>query len=362
MAHFHALRVQSIRPETEDAVSIVFEIPADLAGQFRYVPGQYLTLRRDFDGTDVRRSYSICSGADDGDLRVAVKAIPGGVFSTWATTQLKAGETLQVMEPAGRFGITPDPGRAASYVLFAAGSGITPVLAILKSLLSREPGSDVTLFYGNRNSQSIMFREELEDLKNRYMGRLRVFHVLSRERQEVDLFNGRIDRAKVADLLKVLVDATAVEGFYLCGPEGMVEDVKAALAAGGVEPGRIHAELFTAPGASKVAGGPTREETRRRAAASGEVSHVTVIMDGDRWDFDMPRGDYVLDAGQEAGLDLPFACKGGVCATCRAKVVEGQAVMDQNWGLEPEEVEAGYVLTCQARPASDRMVVDFDQP
>lgn len=362
MAHFHALRVNSVRAETEDAVSIAFDVPADLAERFRFVPGQYLTLRRDIDGTDVRRSYSICSGVTDGDLRVAVKAIPGGVFSSWATTALKPGDLLEVMEPAGRFGTAPQAGAGRSLVLFAAGSGITPVLSILKSVLTAEPDSDVTLFYGNRTSGSIMFREELEDLKNRYMGRVRVIHVLSRERQDVDLFNGRIDADKAGALLSVLVDVGRVDGFYLCGPEGMVSDVRSALQAKGVEAGRIHAELFTTPGTARAAGGIAREDVRRRAATAGAMAQVTVVMDGDRWDFEMPQGDYVLDAGQDAGLDLPFACKGGVCATCRAKVIEGQAAMDQNWGLEPEEVEAGYVLTCQARPMSDRLVVDFDHP
>lgn len=360
MSRFHPLTVREVRRETDDTVSILFDVPDELKDAFKFQHGQYLTLKYDMEGEELRRSYSICSGVPEGELRVAVKSVPGGKFSTWANTILRQGGAIDVMAPMGRFTTPLEPDRAKSYVLFAAGSGITPVMSIIKTVLALEPKSDITLFYGNRSTGSIIFREQIEDLKNRFMGRLRVFHVLSREKQDLEVLNGRIDQEKSGRLLDVLTDVEDTDSFFLCGPEGMIEDVRASLAERGVDKKKVHFELFTTPGATpaQVA---AREEQRKKAEASGETTRVTVVMDGDRWEFDMPRGESVLEAGHDAGLDLPFACKGGVCATCRAKVVDGSVTMEENWGLDDEEVEQGFVLTCQSHPTSDRLTVDFDE-
>jgi len=355
-ARFNTLTVSDVRHETDDTVSIRFDVPPALADVYQFQPGQYVTVRTDLDGEDIRRSYSICAGVPEGELRIAVKAVADGRFSTYANTRLKPGDVLDVMAPMGRFTTAIEPEKEKSYVLFAAGSGITPVISIIKTVLELEPHSDVTLFYGNRRTPSIIFREEIEDLKNRYMGRLRVFHVLSRESQDVDLLYGRLDRAKVDALLDSFVDVEDIDHFFICGPEAMITDTRAALEARGVPGQHIHFELFTTPGQGKDAAAQAAE----RRAASGENTRVTVILDGMRTEFDMDRAETVLDAGHEAGLDLPFACKGGVCATCRCKVIEGEAKMDTNYGLEADEVAAGHVLSCQARPTSDHLVVDFD--
>ncbi len=354
-SHFHPLTVADVRHETDDCVSIRFAVPEPLRDAFRFQHGQYLTLRTVIDGEDVRRSYSICAGVPDGELRVAVKSVPGGRFSTWANQALKPGDVIEVMQPTGRFTTPIEPDRAKTYVLFAAGSGITPVISIVRTVLALEPQATVTLFYGNRKGSGIIFREEVEDLKNRFMGRFRVFHVLSRDVQQVELLRGRLDRAKVDTLLDALVQVDAVDHFFVCGPEGMTTDVRAALDARGVPSERVHFELFGVPGQSRPA---NRNEAA--AVATGETSAVTVTLDGLSTRFTMDRGLSLLDAGREAGLDLPYACKGGVCATCRCKVVEGEVEMAVNYGLEPSEVTAGYVLSCQSQPKTETVVVDFD--
>jgi len=360
MARFQPLTVTDVRRETSDTVSIAFDLPRDLKETFAYQPGQYLTLRAILEGEEVRRSYSICAGLPDGELRVAVKMVPGGRFSTWANQALKPGDTIEAMSPMGRFTAPVEPEKAKSYVLFAAGSGITPVMSILRTVLALEPDSDVTLFYGNRTTGSIIFREALEDLKNRYMGRLRVFHVLSREKQDVELFQGRIDADKAGRLLDGLCDVEAIDHVFVCGPEPMINGVREAAEARGLDKKKVHFELFTSPGEQSKAPARATEAAEERDA--GATVHVTLRMDGDVWQFDMPHGETVLDAAHDAGLDVPFSCKGGVCATCRCKVTEGVVEMENNYSLDDDEVEAGFVLSCQARPTegTTSLEVDFD--
>ncbi|EKV30709.1 Phenylacetate-CoA oxygenase/reductase, PaaK subunit [Caenispirillum salinarum AK4] len=353
MARFNTLTVSDIKRETEDCVSIGFDVPEDLRDAYDFRQGQYLTLKTTIDGEEVRRSYSICAGVPEGRLRVAVKTVPGGVFSTYANSRLHPGDVLEVMPPAGRFTTPIEPEKAKSYVLFAAGSGITPVMSIVKTVLALEPDSDVTLFYGNRRGGSIIFREDLEDLKNTYMDRLRVFHVLSRDVQQTDLLRGRLDREKVDALLDAFVDLETTDHVFVCGPEGMTEAVRDALKDRAFPSGHVHFELFGAPGQAKAAAKPASEPT-------GEQTTVRITMDGLNTEFAMDRAETVLDAGRTAGLDLPFACKGGVCATCRCKVVDGDVAMDVNYGLEEAEVKAGYILSCQARPKTKSLTVDFD--
>jgi len=352
---FHRLTVSAIRRETPDAVSIVFEVPEALAAAYTFEPGQYLTLRATLEGEEVRRSYSICSGVADGELRVAVKQVDQGTFSTWINQHLTPGDTIEVMTPTGRFGhgaACPDGG---TYVAFAAGSGITPVLSIVRSVLQREPGSRFFLCYGNRTSRDIIFRGELTDLKDRFLERLSVLHVLSREEQHIPLLNGHIDDAKVRAVLTGIVPAAAIDHAFVCGPAAMIDEVSATLVALGLPAGRVHTERFV----SGEGGRPKR--TAAVVPAEAPAAHQAVlVLDGKRREVPVARGEAIVDAAIRAGLDLPFACKGGMCATCRAKVVDGAAVMDVNYSLEPWEIAAGYVLTCQAHPTTPRIVVDYD--
>jgi ring-1,2-phenylacetyl-CoA epoxidase subunit PaaE len=353
---FHTLTVAEMRPETSDAVSIVFTVPADLAADYAFAPGQYLTLRRTIDGEDMRRSYSICAGPDDGELRIAVKRVPGGPFSTWATTELQAGEAVEVMTPTGRFGASATGGLV--HAGFAAGSGITPILSILRGVMARHDDSRFFLFYGNRTSNDMLFREALEELKDRYLGRLSVFHVLSQEQQDVPVLTGRLDPARVRLLLTHIVPASMVDHAFVCGPEGMSEGVAATLRDLGLPDERIHVERFV----SALSGRPA---ARRPVAPTpaGEAPHciATVILDGKRTDVPVAEGEAVLDAALRAGLDLPYACKGGMCCTCRARLVEGAATMAVNYSLEKWEMDAGFVLTCQSHPTTPRVVLDYDQ-
>lgn len=354
---FHELKVRSVDRDTAEAVAITFDVPADLADAYRFRHGQYLTLETEIDGEPVRRSYSICAGEDEGRLRVAVKTVPGGRFSTYANENLQAGDRLRVMTPEGRFTCDLDPDRARTYALFAAGSGITPILSIAKTVLAREPNSRVALFYGNRTSRTIMFREELEDLKNRYLGRLQLFHILSREVQDAELFNGRIDGPKIRALAGGLLDVTAVDRFFVCGPEPMASEVKASLEELGATPGSVYVELFGTPGAAKPPP-PAAEEIE----ATGETAHVTVTIDGKSQVFDMPfDGTTILEAAHARGSELPFSCKGGVCSTCRCRLREGRVDMAVNYALEEYEVKAGFILACQSRPLTDTVIVDFDE-
>jgi ring-1,2-phenylacetyl-CoA epoxidase subunit PaaE len=351
---FHRLAVDDLRRETPDAISLTFAIPQELAGDYNFQPGQYLTLRTTMDGEEVRRSYSICSGPGDGELRIAVKKVDGGAFSTWAAEELKAGDELDVMTPTGRFGIAPAPDQSRLYVGFAAGSGITPILSIIKGVLAREPQSRFFLFYGNRTTEGMLFREELEELKDRFLQRLSLFHVLSGEEQDLPILHGRLDGDKVRVLLRSLVPAAAVDHVFICGPAGMSEDIEATCRTIGIADDKIHVERFV----SEFGGKPRPKKTIAPGAPPKAIA--ALIIDGKRREVPVAEDEAILDAALRAGVDLPFACKGGMCSTCRAKLVEGQAQMDVNYSLEPWELQAGFVLTCQARPTTERVVVDYD--
>lgn len=352
---FHRLTIRDLRRETADAVSIAFDVPDGLDADYRYNPGQYLTLRATIDGEDLRRSYSICSGPDDGELRIAVKRVEGGVFSDWVNRTLQPGDEIEVMTPTGRFGATNAPDRARIHVAFAAGSGITPVLSLLRGVLAREPDSRFFLFYGNRSTGEILFREALEELKDRFLGRLSVFHVLSQEEQDLPILTGRLDGDKVRRLLRLVVPAEMVDEFYLCGPEGMSREIQAVLAELGVAAEKVHVELFV----SALGGRPRPKPVAPPPDAPSRTAVLTV--DGKRREVPVADGESILDAALRAGMDLPYACKGGMCSTCRARLVEGEAAMDLNYSLEPWELEAGFILTCQSHLKTDRVVVDYDQ-
>lgn len=351
---FHRLAVSDLRRETADAVSMAFAIPRDLADDYHFTPGQYLTLRTTMDGEEVRRSYSICSGPDEGELRIAVKKVDGGAFSSWAADELKAGDELDVMTPTGRFGVAAAPEEARTYVGFAAGSGITPILSIVKGVLAREPDSRFFLFYGNRSTSGMLFREALEELKDRFMQRLSVFHVISGEEQDIPILHGRLDGGKVRVLLRSLIPASDVDHIFICGPTGMSEDIETTCRDIGIAADRIHVERFV----SEFGGKPRPKAVI--AAGAPPRAMASLIIDGKRREVPVADGEGILDAALRVGMDLPFACKGGMCSTCRAKLVEGSAEMEVNYSLEPWELKAGFILTCQARPTSDRVVVDYD--
>jgi ring-1,2-phenylacetyl-CoA epoxidase subunit PaaE len=351
---FHRLAVNDLRRESADAVSLTFAIPQELADDYRFAAGQYLTLRTTMDGEEVRRSYSICSGPDDGELRIAVKKVDGGAFSSWAADELKVGDELEVMTPTGRFGLAHAPGEARVYAGFAAGSGITPVLSIIRGVLAREPHSRFFLFYGNRSTGGMLFREALEELKDRFMQRLSVFHVISGEEQDIAILHGRLDGAKVRVLLRLLVPAKSVDHIFICGPTGMSEDIEATCRDIGISEDRIHVERFV----SGLGGKPRQKAVV--AASAPPKAMASLVIDGERREVPVAEGESILDAALRAGMDLPFACKGGMCSTCRAKLVEGDARMEVNYSLEPWELKAGFILTCQARPTSDKVVIDYD--
>lgn len=355
---FHPLKVASVARNTRDAVVVTFDLPEDLRDVFHFRPGQYLTLRTQLDGEEVRRSYSICSAPEDGTLRVAIKQVEEGVFSSWANQRLQPGQTLEAMAPAGNFTVDFDAGNARHYVAFAVGSGITPVLSLAKTALSAEPESRFTLFFGNRASSSVLFREEIEDLKNRYMERFSLVYIMSRETQDIELFNGRLDGAKVEQLLDTWLAGSDVDYVFVCGPQTMTESVVERLAARGLDKSRVKFELFGAPK------GPRSLRTgveAPQAPGKGQCE-VTVIQDGYQRSFTIAKNhDNVLDAALAQGVELPYSCKGGVCSTCRCKVVEGEVDMDANFALEDYEVARGFVLSCQSYPVSDRLVLDFDQ-
>lgn len=357
---FYPLTVRSVHPDTDKARVIVFDVPQELEEKFRFIQGQYLTLRAKIDGEEVRRSYSICAGLDDGQLRVGVKHVEGGVFSTWVHDELKPGDVIEVMPPQGNFYSELDPGRERWYMFICAGSGITPVLSIVKTVLAREPKSRVTLLYGNQRTATMMFRNELAFLKNRYMDRLHWINIFSREPQESDLFTGHLDNRKGGRLNKRLITIREHDEFFLCGPEAMISEVSRGLRGEGISEDHIHYELF---GSSAEDAHRAVEKHHARAREhKGLVSDVSVISDGREYRFELtPDGENILDAGLENGVDLPFSCKGGVCATCKAKLVEGKVDMDRNQALQPEEIEQGFILTCQSHPISERVVVDYDQ-
>jgi ring-1,2-phenylacetyl-CoA epoxidase subunit PaaE len=349
---FHRLRINEVRRETPECVSLAFDVPAELASEYRFVQGQHLNLRATLDGEEVRRSYSICSGVDDGELRVAIKKVPGGRFSVWANERLAAGEAIDVMTPEGRFFTPLDAARPRHYVAFAAGSGITPVLSLARSTLAREPGSRFTLVYGNRRLASTMFHEALCELKDRYLARFEIYNVFSREEQEVELFNGRIDAAKARAFLEALIPVDGIDEAFVCGPASMIDEVEGALVAAGVPRSHVHVERFGVPGAAVAAVDD----------AEAAEARVTLVVDGVRREIDFHRGQHsILDAGRAAGIDLPFSCKGGMCSTCRARLLEGEVKMAKNYALEPHEVAAGFVLTCQSYPLTERVVISFDE-
>ncbi|WP_454253135.1 1,2-phenylacetyl-CoA epoxidase subunit PaaE [Pseudomonas sp. Marseille-Q7302] len=356
MSRFHRLTIRDVRPETRDAVSIAFDIPVELQERFRFTQGQHLVIRTRVEGEELRRSYSICSGVNDGELRVAIKRVNGGRFSTHANQALKVGSQLDVMPPAGRFQTPLDPQRQGHYLAVAAGSGITPILSIIKTTLETEPLSQITLLYGNRSGNAALFREQLEDLKNRYLQRLNLIFVFSREQQDVDLYNGRIDADKCAQLFSRWLDVPSLTAAFICGPQAMTETVRAQLTARGLPAERIHFELFAAAGSERSEARQTTE------TGSTATSQITIIHDGRALAFDLPRNSAsLLDAGNAQGAELPYSCRAGVCSTCKCRVIEGEVEMDSNFALEDYEVKAGYVLACQAYPLSDRVVLDFDQ-
>jgi ring-1,2-phenylacetyl-CoA epoxidase subunit PaaE len=349
--------VESVERLTEDAVAITFTVPDPLRDDYAYDAGQHLTVRTEIGGVEVRRNYSICALATTGRLRVAVKRLDGGAFSALATGTLAPGDVIDVMTPTGRFVPRLDPHQAKHYCAVAAGSGITPVLSIIATVLDVEPQSSVTLVYGNRTTRSVMFLDELADLKDRYPTRFRLINVLSREQQDVELFNGRIDAAKLTQLLETLIPTETVDEWFLCGPFAMVEQARETLLAAGVPASSVHVELFHVDGEAPREAGNQQDLTRDEGTSS-----VTITLDGRATTFDVPRGGpRILDAALAVRCDAPYACKGGVCGTCRAKLVLGEVAMDRNYALEPDEIESGFVLACQSAPVSDEVALDFDQ-
>jgi len=352
---FHPLRVGHVERLTEDAVAITFDVPEELREDYAFTHGQHLTVRAEVDGVEVRRNYSICAPATSGRLRIGVKRLHGGAFSGHATSALRVGDVVEVMTPTGRFFTELDPMQEKHYCALAAGSGITPVLSILTTVLEVEPRSSATLVYGNRTTASVMFLDELADLKDRYPTRFRIVNVLSREPQEVELFSGRIDADKMRRLLATLLPTATVDEWFLCGPFAMVEEAREVLRESGVSPATVHTELF------HVDGEAPRESTAVDDVRAEGSSTVTVTLDGRASTLQVPRsGVRILDAVLDVRADAPYACKGGVCGTCRARLVTGEVAMERNYALEPDEVEAGFVLACQSRPVTDEVVLDFD--
>jgi ring-1,2-phenylacetyl-CoA epoxidase subunit PaaE len=354
--HFHKLFVKEVNKETADCVSVLFDVPDDLKETFQFKQGQSLTMRVFIDGEEVRRTYSICSTPLEDRWRVAIKKVDGGIFSSFANDTLKKGDQLEVMPPVGKFYVELKNTNKKNYIAIAAGSGITPVISIIKTTLQSEPLSKFTLVYGNRSRNSIIFFEELEALKNKHIERFNFINVLSRERTESSVNSGRINQEKLIELSK-LIDYNAADDIFICGPEEMIFCIKAFLEQKGIDSKKVHFELFTIPG--------EKQSTVSRPKStdnSGPRSRITVKLDGRSFDFDLSfnNDSTILDAALQQGADLPFACKGGVCCTCKARLTEGEVSMDVHWGLEEEEVEQGYILTCQSHPKTDRVVVDFD--
>lgn len=354
--HFHPLTIREVRKETPDCVSIAFDIPAHLRNNFKFKQGQNLTLRTRLNGEEVRRTYSLCSSPLDNEWRVAVKKVEGGLFSSFANEQLKKGDLLEVMEPVGSFFTELDPANRKSYLAIAAGSGITPVISLIKTTLLTEPRSRFTLVYGNRNRASVIFFEELEALKNRFMDRFDMIHILSREKTEIPLNGGRIGPEKMEELGR-LISFKTIDEFFICGPEELIFSVRDYLGEKGIEKKKIHFELFSSPGQVMKSASLKKQET-----TAGPQSRITIKLDGRSFEFNLARGSgiSILDAALQEGADLPFACKGGMCCTCKARLLEGEVKMDVHWGLEDEEVEKGYILTCQSHPVTGKVVVDFD--
>jgi ring-1,2-phenylacetyl-CoA epoxidase subunit PaaE len=352
MAKFHSLKIKKLERPTDESVALTFDVPADLRDEFSYHQGQHLTLRAVLDGEEVRRSYSVCSCPLDEELSVAIKKIDGGKFSTYANDVLKVGDVLDVMPPLGHFYRPLDAANEKWYVAFASGSGITPILSIIKTTLLTEPKSQFILFFGNRTKKSIMFREKLEDLKNEFMGRFSLHHVLSKERQETALFNGRMDAEKVKTFARIYFNVREVDDYFICGPEEMMIATRDTLQELGAPAERIHVELFTSP-VGKLGG-------EKEIVHEKVTSEITIVQDGVKFSFPYDSDLSILDAAFQHGGDFPYACKGGVCSTCAAHLVEGEVEMDVNYALEPDELERGLILTCQAFPKTEKVVISFD--
>ena len=357
MARFHDLEVTDIHKTIRDAVVVTLKPVNGAAEEFDFTQGQYLTFRRDFDGEELRRSYSICAGRDEGILQVGIKRVDGGAFSTWANEELQVGDTLQAMPPMGSFFTPLDAGAEKQYLGFAGGSGITPVLSILKTTLTAEPNSRFTLVYANKGVNTIMFREELEDLKNSFMGRLNVIHILESDAQDIDLFTGLVTQEKCAELFEHWIDIDNVDTAFICGPEPMMLGIAAALRKHGLTDAQIKFELF----ASAQPGRAKRKAVSADASTGANQTSAAITLDGATQTIQMPKDLTILDAALENRMDAPYACKAGVCSTCRCKVLEGEVEMVANHALEDYEVEKGYVLSCQSYPLTDNVVVDFDQ-
>lgn len=358
MNQFYPLKVASVAKNTRDAVVVTFDVPDALQEKFHFRPGQYLTLRTRVNGEELRRSYSICAAPGDKQLRVAIKRLNDGAFSSWANGELDCGQTLDVMPPDGHFTVDFDPASERQYVAFAVGSGITPILSLVKTALETEPHSSFTLFFGNRASSAVLFREEIEDLKNRFMARFSLVYIMSREQQDIELFNGRLDGPKVSQLLTQWMDPASIDYAFVCGPQDMTESVIHALQEKGVEKSRIKFELFGSPK------GPRALRTGHDAPKAGgaDMCELTIVQDGITRTISIEKNkDNLVDAAMARGIELPYSCKGGVCSTCRCKVIEGEVDMDANFALEDYEVERGFILSCQSFPVSDKLLIDFDQ-
>ncbi|MEY3367193.1 MAG: hypothetical protein RI973_348 [Bacteroidota bacterium] len=355
MLKFHHLEVASIKRETAGCVSIKFVIPTEISSEFAFQAGQHVTVKTVLDGEEVRRSYSLCSAPQEGEFRIAIKEVEGGKFSTYANRFLRPGQTLEVMPPVGTFTLPLNPKQTKNYVAFAAGSGITPVFSIMKSVLATEPGSRFILFYGNRDSDSIIFKNEISDLKNKYLNRLSVHHILSQEDPGTDLFHGRIDASKCDLFLKSIAPVHSTDEFLICGPLGMMEELRSLLQEKGVPPAHIHSELFGVP----VASGHSAKLEKKQSYVSSEI---TLTIDGNTFSFSPTmESNSILEAAQHAGADVPYACKAGVCCTCKAKLIAGEVDFHTNYGLMEEELQQGYILTCQALPKSAQVILSFDE-
>ena len=385
---FHSLRVREVLPDTAEAVVVAFDVPAELREVFSFTQGQYLTLRKTIAGDDLRRSYSICAGVDDGELRVGVRKVKGGVFSNWINAHLRAGDVMSVMAPQGRFFVPIEPGVRRHHLGIAGGSGITPILSTMKTVLAREPLSRFTLIYGNRQARSTMFKEEIEDLKNRYLTRLVLHNVFSDEHTELiddpqvavlpppegeaglgaarrsglPLNMGVMNREKIGEFLRSVVPAARIDHAFVCGPFQMNDEAEAALLAAGVPEERIHIERFgVAPQAANVAGEAVGAVEHEARPGDAERARIVIVRDGIRREFDFAKDDpSLLDAASSAGLEVPFSCTSGVCGTCRAKLVEGRVRMTRNFALDRADLAAGFVLTCQSHPLTERVVLSFD--
>ena len=354
--HFQTLEIRDVVRETPDCISVSFHVPEPLRVTFAYPAGQYVTLRAEVGDRELRRSYSLCSAPHENEWRVAIKRVDGGMFSQWAHMLLRAGDSIDVLPPDGHFIYEPHPDKARRVLLLAAGSGITPVFSILKTALEQEKNSHVTLVFGNRRVKDIIFREQIEDLRDRHLSRFQLIHTLSGEVQESPIANGRIDGAKIASLVPSLIDPQAIDEVYICGPGAMIEAAATACLEAGIPAERIHKEIFGVPGAVRRS-----QPEDVDANDSGETAQVSVIADGIERELRVGfKGDSVLDVVLASGIDVPYACKAGVCCTCRAQVLEGEVRMDANYTLEQHEVDRGFVLTCQSHPVSDTVRLSYD--